>query len=567
MTHWQRWLLDLLYVGVESVPWFMAITLMATVGERTYLQDVVASLNLEIALGNMENPARAGAVTAALLRKSTEVASGPGFLLVLLTGLGGFGLMRAVQTVRLSGALGAMVVLLASMLGLNVLLHLALAENLLIWNNSGVAEFIDNPSAFTSAGTDLQRLVDRGGVVLGSGTAVALTFVTMIAVWLRFMTAARSVVGFDRVLRSFGVGFVAVLLLLVLARINEIGQLAPYALPYFVFGLLALAVANSERAALRAEGRDRVAPWSVSVMATLGLLFAVAALFGLLAALDVASFVEWVGGGLGRVVEWVMLLILTPIFWMLTPLLEFLIPDGMAERLANFQFPERVLEQAENATGGESAFPSWPLDAAKLLIFVGLMWAAYRISRALLGRHDELSGWLYDELRSPIGGGGGLGSLLRGLLHRRGHVEDQGWFRLQPIYAVYGRSVSESEDRGFERRSSETSLEYASASARELDAPVFREIADAFDEARYGRHYPDATQVRQWRRALLAWESRLPKSEELRHQLELLRPPRSPRPVDPAEEFTERVNREREAFRQMRSGQVTQPSPRGYTEL
>ena len=565
MTRWQRWLLDLLYVGVESVPWFMAITVMATASERTYLREVGGALKVQIALGNIENPARAGAVAADLLRESAEAASGPGFVMVLLTGLGGFWLMRAVRTARLSGALGAVVVLLASVLGLNAVLHLALAENLLIWNNAGLAEFLDHPSAFTANGTDLQRLVDRGGVVLGSGTAVGVTFATMVVVWVRFMAAARGVVGFDRVLRSFGFGFVAVLVILVIARLNGIGQLAPYAVPYFVFGLLALAVANSERAALRAEGRDRVAPWSVSVLATLGLLLAVAVVFGLLATLDFAGFAAWVGGGMGRAAEWLLVLILTPIFWVLVLLFDWLIPDGVAERLLQVQLPEGVRgpasEAAEAAEG--RVFPSWPLDVAKVLIFVGLVWVGYRVSRALLGRREEDSGELYDELRSATGSGGGLGGLLRGLLRGGRGVAGRGWFRLQPIYAVYGRSVLESEDRGFERRLDETPLEYAAASARELEAPVFREIADAFDAARYGRHYPDAAQVEEWRQALSEWESTHPESEVLRLQLELLRPPRVPRPVDPAKEFAERVKRGREAFREMRSGRgMGPPTPR-----
>jgi uncharacterized protein DUF4129 len=558
MTRWQRWVLDLLYVGVESVPWFMLITIMATAGERTYLRDVASGLQIQIALGEIENPVRATALAAELLRDSAEAASGPGFLIVLLAGLGGFWLMRAVQAAKLSGAFGAIVVLVASVIGLNVVLHLALAGNLLLWDNGGFAEFIDNPTAFTAKGTDLQQLVDRGGVMLGSGTALALTFMAMTVVWVRFMVAGRSVVGFERVLRSFGFGFLAVLVLLVFSRFNEISQLAPYAVPYFVFGLLALAVANSERAALRAEGRDRVAPWSVSVLATLGLLVGVAAIFGLLAALDFASFAASVGGGIGWFVEKLLIIILTPIFWVLVPLIEWLVPDRVADQLREIQLPQTLLEQAQEVAedGEESTFPAWPLQAAKLIVFVGLVWIAYRVSKALLGRRDEDPLELYDEIRSSSGSGGsGLGGLLRGLLRRGGDAAGQGWFALQPIYTVYGRSVLESEDRGFERRPSETPLEYSDASARELDAPLFREIADAFDAARYGRHFPSDAQVDTWRRELQEWESAHPKSAELRHHLEVLRPPRNPAPADPADEFAERVRRGRAAFREMRAGQ------------
>jgi hypothetical protein len=561
MTRWQRWLLDVLYVGVESVPWYMTIVVMATAAERTYLREVALALQVQIELGEIENPVRGTALVAELLRDSTDALAGPGFLIVLLTGLGGFGLMRAVQTAKLSGALGAVVVLVASMLGLNLMLHLGLTGNLMIWDNSGLAEFLDNPTAFTADGTDLQRLVDRGGVVLGSGTAVVLTFAVMVVVWVRFMAAARAVVGLERVLRSFGFGFLAVLLLLVFARFNEVAQLASYAVPYFVFGLLALAVANSERAALRAEGRDRVAPWGVSVLATIGLLLAVAAVFGLLAALDFASFAAWVGGGVGWVVEWLLVIILTPILWVLVPLIDWLLPDGVSDRLQDIGADIAYQTDEVSPDGERSTFPAWPLQAAKLLVFVGLVWVCYRVSRALLGRKEERSMELYDELRSASGSGGsGVGGLLRGLLRRRGGSAGQGWFGLQPIYAVYGRSVLESEDRGFERRPSETPLEYAAASARELEAPLFREIADAFDAARYGRHYPSEAQVDQWHQALREWKSAHPKSAELEHHLEVLRPPRNPMPVDTADEFAERVKRDREAFREMRSGQGMGPT-------
>jgi hypothetical protein len=540
MTRWQRWLLDVLYVGVESVPWFMAISIMATAAERMYLRDVAGVLQVQIALGEIENPVRGTALIIELLRDSTDSLAGPGFLIVLLTGLGGFGLLRAVRAAKLNGMLGAMVVLVASVLGLNVLLHLGLAGNLLIWDNSGLAEFLDNPTAFTATGTDLQRLVDRGGVVLGSGTAASLTFAAMVVVWVRFMAAAPGRMGFERVLRSFGLGFVAVLVLLLFARVNEISQLAPYAVPYFMFGLLALAVANSERAALRTEGRERVMPWSVSVLATLGLLLAVAAVFGLLAALDFGSFAAWTGSGIGWAIERLMVIILAPIFWVLMSLIDWLTPDGEVERLRSSPLLQSLLETANDvaADGEESMFPVWPLQAAKLLLFVGLVWVAYRVSRALLGRKEERSMELYDELRSASGSGGsGLGGLLRGLLRRRGGATERGWFGLQPIYAVYGHSVLESEGRGFERRLSETPLEYAAASARELEVPLFREIADAFDEARYGRHYPTDSQVDQWRQALREWELAHPKSAELQHHLEILRPPRNPVPVEPADEF------------------------------
>ena len=563
MTRWQRSLLDLLYIAVESVPWFMAITLVATVGEQTYLGDLSAVLETEIALNLVERPVRAAALAGELRQASTEAIAGPPLWLVALTALGGFGLIRAVRSTGLSGALGAAVVFLASLLGLNAILHMALAGDLLVWDSSGLAAFLEDPSAFTAQGTDLARLVARGSGGLGSGAAVASIFMALIVVWVRFMAAARSTVGFARVLRSFGLGFLAMLVILIFARINGIGQLAPYALVYFVLGLLALAVANSERAALQAEGRDRVAPWSVSVTATLALLFAVAAMFGLLAALDVQSVAAWIGSGIGRMVGWLLLVILTPIFWVLVPLIELLIPDNVAERLRDMQLPERLLEEAsEEAEQDESPFPGWPLDLAKLLFFVLLVWGGYRISRALLARREERSPEPYHEFRTVTGEGSGIGDLLRGLLRNRQGLRARGWLSRSPIYALYGRVVTDFEDRGFERHLSETPLEYAAASAEPLSADFVREIADAFDRARYGRHFPEEAKVADWQRQLRAWESEHPRSPELHQHLELLRPPRVPVKRDSAEEFAERVKRGRAEFRRMQAGDAANRSPR-----
>ena len=130
-----------------------------------------------------------------------------------------------------------------------------------------------------------------------------------------------------------------------------------------------------------------------------------------------------------------------------------------------------------------------------------------------------------------------------------------GWLSLRPIYAVYGRTVIDAEDRGFERRSSETPLEYSGASSRVLDAPFFAEVAAAFDAARYGDHDPDPGEVQRWAAELDTWERTHPPSDELRARLEQMRPPRAPRQVDPGEEFAARVKQGKEIAKQLRKGE------------
>ena len=559
MTNWQRNLLDVLYIAMESIPWFTAITVIATIGERGFLGDLARQLRSQIAADFFQDPNEATAVADALAAQALVATAGPGLWVVALAAFGGFWLMRSLIQLRLSGPAGAAALVLATVFGLNVLLHLVFAENLLIWQNEGVATFIDNPQAFVASGADFDAVVERGGVVIGSATAITITFVGMVGVWLRFLYAGRRPVKFNHVLRSFGIGFAIILVSLVIARVNDVGQLAVYAVPFFMLGLMSLAVANGERAALPAEGRDRAASWGVAVAATLTLLVAVASVFGLLAALDVASVLSSLGGLFGTVIEWVLIIILTPIFWILVPLLEFLLPDALAERLNNLQVPENLVEPEvleEGQTEDDFVFPRWPFDVLKLLIFVALVWLSYRVGRALLARRDSGLEDEFDEFRTEMAGGGGLGGLLRGLMRRGVRPSGSSWFHLNPVYGIYGRSVIDAEDRGFERRRSETPLEYSSASGSVLGAPVFGEIAEAFDAARYGGHDADPDQLRRWAAELEAWEAAHPATEELRDQLEQVRPPRDPRPVDPAKEFAERVKRGRAAFKQMRDGEL-----------
>ena len=319
MTRWQRNLLDVLYIAMETLPWFVTIVVVATVGERGFLNELARVVRFSAGSQNFGDPERVEAVIASLQQQAEVATSGPALWAVALAAFGGFWLMRSLLQLKLGGAVGAVALVLASAFALNILLHVTFAKDLLIWRNAGLAEFIDNPDAFVASGADVQTVVNNGGVVIGSGTAIAVTFAGMVGVWVRFLFIGRRPVRFKQVLRSFGVGFAIILGALLIARANDIGQLAIYALPYFMIGLLALAVANGERAALPAEGSARAAAWGVSVTATLSLLAVIASLFGILAVLDVASALGYLGGFLGTGVEWILIIILTPIFWILVP--------------------------------------------------------------------------------------------------------------------------------------------------------------------------------------------------------------------------------------------------------
>ena len=70
------------------------------------------------------------------------------------------------------------------------------------------------------------------------------------------------------------------------------------------------------------------------------------------------------------------------------------------------------------------------------------------------------------------------------------------------------------EERGLERRLSETPLEYATAAGSTFRVPLFGEIAEAFDAARYGEHEVDLERVQRWDDDLASWERGHPPTEQ-----------------------------------------------------
>ena len=123
MTRWQRNLLDALYVAMEAIPWFAAITVIATIGERGYLTALARELRFRNNGEFFTDAERATEVTQLLMERADSATSGPALWVVALAGFGAFWLMRAMLQLRLAGSLGAAVLVIASVFGLNILLH------------------------------------------------------------------------------------------------------------------------------------------------------------------------------------------------------------------------------------------------------------------------------------------------------------------------------------------------------------------------------------------------------------------------------------------------------------
>ncbi|MCH7957772.1 MAG: DNA polymerase III subunit gamma/tau [Proteobacteria bacterium] len=219
--------------------------------------------------------------------------------------------------------------------------------------------------------------------------------------------------------------------------------------------------------------------------------------------------------------ETILVIVLTPAFWVLAQFFGlFGTPD--------FGFLEDALQQnqefldanAERTDRQSLQFPGWMGNALRLGLFALLIIGGFWIGRFLFRRAPGGDPDDYDELRMSTGSGGGTSGLLRNLLPGLGRrTRTENWTDRHAVYRLFGRVVGDSDERGFPRRTGETPLEFASIAGRTLDAPAFGGIAEAFDRARYGRHYAGDDEVRELEQALNSWEQTHPATEEWRREV------------------------------------------------
>ncbi len=456
---------------------------------------------------------------AVVLRDAADdVIAGPAWWIVLGGAVAAYLLARNVTRVGLPAGFVAIVGVLASMVFINVLVHLAIAGNLQVWSGETI-------SRFPFEGTLLpEEYLSDADPARAEGSARSLVVVALVLLWLRFLWIGRSPVTFENVTRSFTTGFVIVLCAALLGAAR--GSTGPgiLAVLYFVIGMLTLAISNTVRATQETQGLERSVPWAASVLVTVALLGITGLVFGVLTVLDVGRVISPLGELLQRFIVWALILILTPVFWLLGILLSPLagLLDGLDARFDEvFQSIGRALfvDPEARAALSDNKLPRWLRDGARLLATAAVIAGLYFGGRLLFRRMRRTrdSDTDYQELRgNSAGGGTGLGSLLRDLLPRdRGENESGAWLRRQSVYRLYARLATIAAARGFPRREGETPIEYADAAGRVFAAPFFPGVAMLFDGARYGRHYPEQSSVDALDADLERWEEANPVTEEL----------------------------------------------------
>lgn len=514
---WKQGSLDVLFVAAEALVWYIVSHVMATALEQTQLTQLTERVSLATATAEGANAALAADALAIIERAGTQ-EHGPSLFVVLAAAFGGFLLMRALMRLKFEGVLGAIVLLAASVLALNVLLHVTLAGDLRVWDPRGLVPAFAEPGDLSQR-ANLAAFVRDAGLDRPHGATISFIAVFLVVMWGRFAVAARSRVTFDRVLRSFTGGFVVVIFGLAFAAMEGIRAAQLFAIPQFVLGMLALAVANNARAAAPTDGARRTGPWVAAVGGTVAVLVAVAALLGVLVFLNVGALLSAVGDIAWRIIAFLLIIFITPIYWVIEQIIRFLLPNGLVglPELPNMQLGPREGEDAAREALGWHV-PDWAQNGVKFLAVMLILYVVYRFAVALMRRRRTLGGGVV-EVRGESSSAMGFGSLLRSMLPNFRRSSGDEWLRLHAIYRLYARAARAAEDRGFRYLPGETPIEFAGRADRAMQAPPYPPIGLAFDRARYGRHFPEDGAVRSMEAALASWEAATPPTEELRHRL------------------------------------------------
>ncbi|MFA7249934.1 MAG: DUF4129 domain-containing protein [Dehalococcoidia bacterium] len=528
-TDWKQASVDVLFVTAEAIAWYIILRVGATAFEQATLTQIDERIRRSATATDLAAGTPAAAALD-LLQRAMHVEHGPGLWIVLATALGGFFLMRGLVRARFEGALGAVVLIAASVLALNVLLHVAVAGDLRIWDPGSIAATFADAGGSAGA-VNLDAFVRRPDVTHPHGATVSFVFAFMVGMWVRFLLAGRSLVTFDRVLRSFTAGFLITIGGLALAGIEGISGVSMFAVPQFIAGILALAVANNARSDAPVDGARRTGPWLAAVGGTVAILLGVALLLGTLAFLNVGVVLSAIGELAWVVIAFLVILVVTPIYWVIVWAVRLVRPDGVLQlpNLPNLQLrPPGTLDGADEAAG--SIVPLWAQNGLKFLAVALIVYAVFRLAVLIMRRRyrGELG---VDEVRAQTAGGIGVGALLRGMLPGGRRAPGDEWTRRQPIYRLYAGAARAAEERGFRYLPGETPIEFGVRAGRVMGAPPYPPIGLAFDRARYGRHLPEEGQVRALEAGLASWEAATPPTEALRQRLA------GASPLSSAEEF------------------------------
>lgn len=406
-----------------------------------------------------------------------------GFLFVA-TAFAAYGVVWLGDELDLRPPKGPIFVAVAAFVVLYGSLRITFGGDFALWDFGWVGDFMTRAQATLRDGSD---------VIPGT--------ILLVAAWVRGAMRANEEVELELVPRAVGVPFVIVTGILVLgAPTDSAGEIARAGAAFYAVAVTALACSQLAMSGatfgdLRAGGITATLLGG-TVVVTLGCVVVFGIVFGFLASA--------LGPALGKGIEWVLLVVLTPPAWVLQHLFALLLsgwdpPEGL-ENIRG-EIGNVAERDQENDPSRATLIGVFFLRILALLIVAAVVagviaWYS-RLRRRVKTNPEE-------GVVSAVAGGIGedAASLLRRLFRRGGDrpAPARGATEAERLYHTV---LQRAQHAGEVREPGVTPEEFAPRLRETLHTPVTDDITQAFEESRYAGRPPDAVRVaeleRRWR--------------------------------------------------------------------
>lgn len=345
----------------------------------------------------------------------------------------------------------------------------------------------------------------------------------LLYLWWRGIQLGRTASYFGNVYRSFVIGMVALIILIILWQVSAgsgdfegpIETIVLYIIAFFFFGLISLAICHLYLMRQRmpsGEAPASVWRWMPIMLGVIGGIviagFAAAGLFSPEFFTTVGQGVRAVFGALGKAFQYVLIpfnYLFEGIFYLLQVILSWFRPEGAAEfqmsgNMTMMDVPERV--------SGE--IPPIVTTVLKWLVVAVIVAAViYILVRAIDRFRERRQREEIEEIHESLWSLSGLRDDLRLFLDMMAqkfkrkprpvtshYVDDDMPARLN-IREIYRRLLSEAARSGVVRRSHETAFEYEGRLGQYVPdgREQLNQITDLYVNVRYGEIRPQEEQV------------------------------------------------------------------------
>jgi hypothetical protein len=333
-----------------------------------------------------------------------------------------------------------------------------------------------------------------------AGAPAIVAILLLAGAWARGSARAEQDLDLEAHPRTLFVPFAVVITCAVLgAGSARAGELATLSAAFFAVAVVSLAASQ-----LALGGATLGTLRSGGITATLLVGAAVASVAGFLIFGVAARLLgPTVAPAVGTAIETVLVILLTPIAWVLAAIFERLFQG--ANPFEAFQPPAPVVVE-----GDPQAVPAEPSVAERVGLFGLRTLALVGVTAVVLG---IIVAWTrirrrYAAIRersAVAAGAGGLGEDLRALLRalRPGRGATRPAAGGSAAARLYLDVLEDAEHRGRHREPSQTPHEFAPVLHDTFDTQVTDDITAAFEEARYAGREPDRASVaeleRRWR--------------------------------------------------------------------